>query len=115
MQEYLTHSEAETEQAGADFARDLPDGKVVAMYGELGSGKTAFVRGMARGMGLTCRVSSPTFTIVNEYEGPRELIHFDMYRLGSADEVARLLVFLASEDAGYITGQVFGVNGGLVI
>jgi len=45
------------------------------------------VRGMARGMGLTCRVSSPTFTIVNEYEGPRELIHFDMYRLGSADEL----------------------------
>ena len=87
MQEYLTHSEAETEQAGADFARALPDGKVVAMYGELGSGKTAFVRGMARGMGLTCRVSSPTFTIVNEYEGPRELIHFDMYRLGSADEL----------------------------
>ena len=86
MQEYLTHSEAETEQAGADFARALPDGKVVAMYGELGSGKTAFVRGMARGMGLTCRVSSPTFTIVNEYEGPRELIHFDMYRLGSSDE-----------------------------
>ena len=75
MQEYLTHSEAETEQAGADFARALPDGKVVAMYGELGSGKTA------------CRVSSPTFTIVNEYEGPRELIHFDMYRLGSADEL----------------------------
>ena len=89
MQEYLTHSEAETEQAGADFARALPDGKVVAMYGELGSGKTAFVRGMARGMGLTCRVSSPTFTIVNEYEGPRELIHFDMYRLGSADDVNR--------------------------
>ena len=87
MQEYLTHSEAETEQAGADFARALPDGKVVAMYGELGSGKTAFVRGMARGMGLTCRVSSPTFTIVNEYEGPRELIHFDMYRLGSSDEL----------------------------
>ena len=87
MQEYLTHSEAETEQAGADFARTLPDGTVVAMYGELGSGKTAFVRGMARGMGLTCRVSSPTFTIVNEYEGPRELIHFDMYRLGSADEL----------------------------
>ena len=87
MQEYLTHSEAETEQAGADFARALPDGKVVAMYGELGSGKTAFVRGMARGMGLDCRVSSPTFTIVNEYLGERELIHFDMYRLSGADEL----------------------------
>ena len=87
MQEYLTHSEAETEQAGADFARALPDGKVVAMDGELGSGKTALVRGMARGMGLTCRVSSPTFTIVNEYEGRIPLFHFDMYRLDSADEL----------------------------
>ena len=57
------------------------------MYGDLGAGKTAFVRGMARGMGLDCRVSSPTFTIVNEYLGQRELIHFDMYRLSSADEL----------------------------
>ncbi len=57
------------------------------MYGDLGAGKTAFVRGMARGMGLDCRVSSPTFTIVNEYLGERELIHFDMYRLSSADEL----------------------------
>ena len=57
------------------------------MYGDLGAGKTAFVRGMAKGMGLSCRVSSPTFTIVNEYLGERELIHFDMYRLSSADEL----------------------------
>ena len=57
------------------------------MYGDLGAGKTAVVRGMARGMGLACRVSSPTFTIVNEYEGERELIHFDMYRLESSDEL----------------------------
>ena len=57
------------------------------MYGELGAGKTAFVRGMARGMGLDCRVNSPTFTIVNEYIGERTLLHFDMYRLGSADEL----------------------------
>ena len=87
MQEYLTHSEAETEQAGADFARALPDGKVVAMYGELGSGKTAFVRGMARGLKSPNRVTSPTFTIVNEYEGEIPLFHFDMYRLGGADEL----------------------------
>ena len=65
----------------------LPDGAVVAMYGDLGAGKSAFVRGMARGMGLNCRVSSPTFTIVNEYLGERELIHFDMYRLSGADEL----------------------------
>ncbi len=85
--EIITHSERETEAAGAALAAKLPDGAVVAMYGELGSGKTAFVRGMARGMGIGCRVSSPTFTIVNEYEGARTLIHFDMYRLGSADEL----------------------------
>ena len=87
MRRFETNSEAETEQVGADFAGTLPDGVVVAMYGELGSGKTAFVRGMARGMGIHCRVSSPTFTIVNEYEGERELIHFDMYRLQSGDEL----------------------------
>ena len=87
MAVFHSKSEAETEAIGADFARDLPGGTVVAMYGDLGAGKTAFVRGMARGMGLNCRVSSPTFTIVNEYLGERELIHFDMYRLSSADEL----------------------------
>ena len=87
MQTYISNSEAETEEIGARFAKNLPGGTVVAMYGDLGAGKTAFVRGMARGMGLTCRVSSPTFTIVNEYLGQRELIHFDMYRLSGADEL----------------------------
>ena len=82
-----TKGEAETEQAGADFAAELPGGTVVALYGDLGAGKTAFVRGMARGMGIDARVSSPTFTIVNEYLGRRELYHFDMYRLGSSDEL----------------------------
>ena len=87
MREIVSNSERETELAGERFGAEVPDGAVVAMYGELGSGKTAFVRGMARGMGLDCRVSSPTFTIVNEYLGARELIHFDMYRLASADEL----------------------------
>ena len=87
MSEYMSHSEAETEALGARFAKKLPGGAVIAMYGDLGAGKTAFVRGMARGMGLSCRVSSPTFTIVNEYLGDRELIHFDMYRLSGADEL----------------------------
>ena len=87
MSEYLSHSEAETEALGARLAEKLPGGAVIAMYGDLGAGKTAFVRGMARGMGLSCRVSSPTFTIVNEYLGDRELIHFDMYRLSGADEL----------------------------
>ena len=83
----ISKSEAETEAAGERFARTLPEGAVVALYGDLGAGKTAFVRGMARGMGIDARVSSPTFTIVNEYLGARELYHFDMYRLGSADEL----------------------------
>ena len=85
--EIISHSEHETESAGAAFAARIPGGTVVAMYGPLGAGKTAFVRGMARGMGLCCRVSSPTFTIVNEYLGERELLHFDMYRLSSSDEL----------------------------
>ena len=67
MSEFISHSEQETEALGARLASALPGGTVVAMYGDLGAGKTAFVRGMARGMGLKCRVSSPTFTIVNEY------------------------------------------------
>ena len=84
---YTSQSEADTEALGCRLAQTLPNGAVVAMYGDLGAGKTAFVRGMARGLGLSCRVSSPTFTIVNEYLGERELIHFDMYRLSGADEL----------------------------
>ncbi|MGI6027847.1 MAG: tRNA (adenosine(37)-N6)-threonylcarbamoyltransferase complex ATPase subunit type 1 TsaE [Candidatus Heteroscillospira sp.] len=85
--EIITKSELETEQAGASLGSRVPNGTVIAMYGDLGAGKTAFVRGMARGMGITARVNSPTFTIVNEYAGDRELFHFDMYRLGSSDEL----------------------------
>ena len=87
MREIISNSERDTELAGERFGAEVPDGAVVAMYGELGSGKTAFVRGMARGMGIDCRVSSPTFTIVNEYEGDIPLFHFDLYRLGSSDEL----------------------------
>ena len=84
---YYTDSEAGTERAGAAFAGLLRPGDVVALYGGLGAGKTAFVRGMARGLGVAARVSSPTFTIVNEYPGPVPLFHFDMYRLGGPDEL----------------------------
>ena len=85
--EYITANERETEALGAAFGAKIADGSVVAMYGDLGAGKTAFVRGMAKGMGIDARVNSPTFTIVNEYIGQRELFHFDMYRLGSSDEL----------------------------
>ena len=86
--EYISRSEAETEALGERLARSLPArGVVIAMYGELGAGKTAFVRGLARGLEVDGRVVSPTFTIVNELYGKRDLFHFDMYRLGSADEL----------------------------
>ena len=86
--EYRTSSPAETEELGAALARRLTPGSVVAFTGDLGAGKTAFVRGMAAGLGVPGRVTSPTFTIVNEYEGGRlPLFHFDMYRLNSADEL----------------------------
>ena len=86
--EYITHSPEETAALGARLAEKLGPGAVVAVTGDLGAGKTAFVSGMARGLGIPDRVTSPTFTIVNEYEGGRlPLFHFDMYRLGSADEL----------------------------
>ncbi|MEA4895606.1 MAG: tRNA (adenosine(37)-N6)-threonylcarbamoyltransferase complex ATPase subunit type 1 TsaE [Oscillospiraceae bacterium] len=85
--EIITHSVEETELAGQTLAKALRPGSVVALYGGLGAGKTAFVRGMARGLGSKDRVTSPTFTIVNEYGGELELFHFDMYRLKSSDEL----------------------------
>lgn len=86
--EYITNSPEETEAVGAQLAGRLEPGSVIAFTGDLGAGKTAFTRGLARGLGISDRVTSPTFTIVNEYEGGRlPLFHFDMYRLGSADEL----------------------------
>ena len=86
--EYISHSEAETEALGRRLAAVLAPGAVVALRGGLGMGKTAFTRGLARGLGCEGRVTSPTFTIVNEYEGSGPpLFHFDMYRLRDAGEL----------------------------
>ena len=85
--EYLSHSEQETEDLGTSLARRLKAGDVVAYQGDLGAGKTAFTRGLARGLGCTGRVTSPTFTIVNEHEGQIPLFHFDFYRLGEEEEL----------------------------
>jgi tRNA threonylcarbamoyladenosine biosynthesis protein TsaE len=83
-----TNSPEETEALAARMAPKLPDGAVVAFTGDLGTGKTAFVRGLARGLEISERVTSPTFTIVNEYfGGARPLFHFDLYRLQSAEEL----------------------------
>jgi len=86
----LTHSAEETEDFGAELARRLEPGSVVALYGDLGAGKTCLVRGLARGLGSEQPVSSPTFTLVNEYPGPRLLYHFDLYRLKSPAELEDL-------------------------
>ena len=84
--EYLSHNEIETEAIAARLAATLEPGAVVAYQGGLGMGKTAFTRGLASGLGYPGRVTSPTFTIVNEYEGGRlPLFHFDMYRLADSE------------------------------
>ena len=85
---YTTNSPAETEAIGAALARVLTPGTVIAYRGDLGAGKTAFTRGLARGLDCSELVTSPTYTIVNEYQGGRlPLFHFDMYRLHSADDL----------------------------
>lgn len=85
---YVTNSPAETEALGQRLAETLQPGDMIAYTGDLGAGKTAFTRGLARGLGITERITSPTFTIVNEYLGGRlPLFHFDMYRLGSSEEL----------------------------
>ena len=86
--QFITNSPAETEAVGSALAKILTPGTVIAYRGDLGAGKTAFTRGLARGLGVADPVTSPTYTIVNEYLGGRmPLFHFDMYRLHSADDL----------------------------
>ena len=86
--EFITNSPEQTEAVGAALGKALPAGTILAYRGDLGAGKTAFTRGLARGLGYGEPVTSPTYTIVNEYLGGRlPLFHFDMYRLGSSDDL----------------------------
>ena len=86
--EFITNSPIETERVGIALAEKLSAGDVIAYEGDLGAGKTAFTRGIARGLGITDPVTSPTYTIVNEYlSGKYPLFHFDMYRLHSAEDL----------------------------
>lgn len=87
MQQIITRSTSETEEAGRNFAAGLKEGDVVALYGDLGMGKTAFIRGMAAGLEVTDHVSSPTFALVHEYRGRISLYHFDMYRVTSWEDL----------------------------
>ena len=88
MMQITTHSADETQALGQKLASRLASGDVIAYFGDLGAGKTAFTRGLAQGLGITAPVTSPTYTIVNEYlSGRIPLFHFDMYRLSSSDEL----------------------------
>ena len=84
--EFVTTSPAETEQVGEGLARELRPGDVVALSGELGAGKTCLVRGIARGLGVTQLVSSPTFVLVNQYAGRVPVFHVDAYRMATLGE-----------------------------
>ena len=86
--EFITNSPEETEKVGEALGKALKPGAILAYEGDLGAGKTAFTRGLARGLGATEQVTSPTYTIVNEYlSGRIPLFHFDMYRLASSDDL----------------------------
>ena len=86
--EFISHSPAETESLGERWGREAQHGLVIALSGDLGAGKTQLVRGFARGLGVTTRVHSPTFTLVNEYGGGRlKLFHLDLYRLETPEQI----------------------------
>ena len=86
--EFITNSPIETEKVGEALGKALQPGSILAYEGDLGAGKTAFTRGLARGLGAKEQVTSPTYTIVNEYlSGRMPLFHFDMYRLASSDDL----------------------------
>lgn len=86
--EFITNSPEETEAIGRRLGQVLQGGEIIAFLGDLGAGKTAFTRGLAQGLGITDRVTSPTYTIVNEYlSGRLPLFHFDMYRLSTSDDL----------------------------
>lgn len=84
---FKSFSPQQTEEIAAAFAKELKGGTVVAFFGGLGMGKTAFVRGMAKGRGLAAEVSSPTFALVHEYGGTPPLVHFDMYRVSGWEDL----------------------------
>jgi tRNA threonylcarbamoyladenosine biosynthesis protein TsaE len=105
MATFISHSPAETESLGEKFGRAAERGLVIALSGELGAGKTQFVKGVARGLGISARVHSPTFTLVNEYGGGRlKLFHLDLYRLETRDQIlsAGILEFLQPDGVSVI-------------
>ena len=102
MQKFVTHSAEETEKVAERLAESLEGTEIIAMFGGLGAGKTAFTRGLAMGLGADDCVSSPTFALVNEYEGRFPIYHFDMYRVTTGDDL-------------YSTGFVDYMDNGVMI
>ena len=87
IQEYITNSARQTRELGKKLAQEMLSVSVVAMYGDLGAGKTAFISGVAEGFCCRQKASSPTYNIVNEYYGTRRVCHFDMYRITDSDRL----------------------------
>lgn len=88
IKEFISHNVSDTEKIAAEFASELKNGDVIAYRGNLGAGKTAFTRGLAQGLSLSCEVTSPTFALVHEYKGKDiTLFHFDMYRINDFNDL----------------------------
>ena len=102
MSMFVSHSPEETEAFAARYAKRLRAGDVVALYGGLGMGKTAFVRGLAQGLGSTSEVSSPTYALVHEYDGALPIFHFDMYRIRDLDDLYSTGFFDYLESGGIV-------------
>ncbi len=87
MKTFISHSPEETEAFAESFAKELTSPQVICLYGDLGAGKTAFTRGLAKGMESEDWVSSPTFTLMHHYRGREDIYHFDLYRIGEEEEL----------------------------
>lgn len=105
MREFVTHSEQETAQAAAEIASRLKAGDIILYRGEMGAGKTAFTKGIAKQLGVTEPVTSPTFALVNEYEGRLPLFHFDLYRIDSYDDLYAIGFFDYLDRGGIIAAE----------
>ena len=115
MATFISHSPAETEALGEKLGRAAERGLVLALSGDLGAGKTQFVKGLARGLGISARVHSPTFTLVNEYGGGRlKLFHLDLYRLETPAQIlsAGIGEFLSPDGVAVIEWAERLENGG---
>lgn len=106
MIEIITNSPGETEAFAENFAKELTGGEVIAFKGSMGMGKTCFTRGLAKGLGFSGQVTSPTFALVNEYIGGRlSLYHFDMYRIESWEDLYSSGFFDYKEAGGVIAAE----------